>query len=140
MLPAQYAKEQRAEVRFMHYWEMSDKARDLRARALALMDANEIAPTPINYELWFFHELGQNRDLNGALDAALTTGLAKDVEYAKGLHSKFFVRASGHEIDEASLRLEAELKQLTSVLDATDESSSAYGRTLAAAAQQLVRS
>ena len=124
----------------MHYWETTSHARELRARAQLLMDANEIAPTPLNYELCFFNELGQNRELQQALAAAIEAGQAGDGEVTRQLHSKFVARATDREVDEASARLEAELKQLASVLETTGRGSAAFGATLGAAAEQLARS
>ena len=58
----------------MFFWELPEKAREIHDRAHQLLEAHQIAPTPLNYELWFFHELGQNDDLRNALDAAVSSG------------------------------------------------------------------
>lgn len=123
----------------MFFWELPEKARELRERAQRMLDTHEIAPTPINYELWFFRELGQNDELKGALDAALNNGRARDIEYARGLHDRFFSRTGTEDIDEVGSRIAAELKKLADTLQVTGEGSAAYGQTLGKAAQQLAQ-
>ena len=124
----------------MFFWELPEKARELRDRTQQTLDANQIAPTPLNYELWFFRELGQNDALKGALDAAVGSGQARDPEFARELHDRFFRRVTGEQdMDEVGARIASELKKLADALHSTGEGSAAYGRTLGNAAQQLAQ-
>ncbi|MBI1212107.1 MAG: diguanylate cyclase [Alphaproteobacteria bacterium] len=125
----------------MFFWELPEKARELHTRAHGQLEAHGIAPTPLNYELWFFHELGQNDDLKSALDQAVRTGKAGDIEFARALHGRFFRPTGGaEEIDEVGARIATELKKLADALQTTGEGSAAYGRTLGDAAQKLAQS
>ena len=123
----------------MRYWELTEQARELRSRANNLMDAHNFAPTPSNYLLWFSYELGEDMELKAALDAALADGRAGDAHLAQELHSKFFSGSANAEIDATSLRVQEELRRLSSVLEQTGQGSAAYGRTLGRAAEQLAR-
>jgi diguanylate cyclase len=124
----------------MHFWELPNQARDIRERANALMDEREIAPTPINYVLWFFYALGQNVELIAALDAAVREGRGNDAALAKKLHDKFCDTGTKVEVDATALHLEEELRKLASVLETTGKGSNAYARTLDRAAEQLEQS
>ena len=125
----------------LFFWELPEKAREIHDRAHQLLEAHQIAPTPLNYELWFFHELGQNDDLRNALDAAVSSGKAGDVEFARGLHERFFRRSgSAEDMDEVGARIATELKKLAGALQSTGEGTAAYGRTLGDAAQKLAQS
>ena len=123
----------------MPYWELLDKARELRDKAGALMDAHAIAPTPANYELWFHYEIGQDHDLKQALDAAVATGRAGDAAVSEDLHQKFCRRTHDAEIEAQASGLDFELRQLAAVLDAAGKGSSDYARTLRLAADQMAR-
>lgn len=37
----------------MQHWEIPSEAREIRTRVEALIDRHDIAPTPVNYTLWF---------------------------------------------------------------------------------------
>lgn len=120
----------------MQYWEETEHAREIRARAHCLMDERGIAPTPINYELWFSYEHGQDRDLRRALDAAVENGTAGDAVRAKEIHTRFFVRFDDR-MEQAGATIRKELVELTSTLTAVGESAAAYGKALDATETEL---
>ncbi|MEQ1863529.1 MAG: GGDEF domain-containing protein [Micropepsaceae bacterium] len=121
----------------MQRWEATSEARELRALAQTLMDKYEIAPTPLNYELWFFYALGQDPELIKALDDAVRDHRSHDPQLAKELHIKFCSDKIGAELDAASLRLEDELKKISSALEVSGKGSNAYAMTLDRTAEQL---
>ena len=121
----------------MQYWELPDQAKALRAQAIKLMDANEIASTPVNYELCFHRESGQNGELQQELDAAIADGRARSGDYTKQLRDRFFSRTGDLAVGDSASGLGFELKQLSAALETAGKGSSAYGRTLGIAAQQL---
>ncbi len=123
----------------MHYWEEKSHAQDLRRKAHEMMDANGISPTPVNYELCFFYELGQNRNLQDALNKAIEDGHVSDIAQTKALHQRLFGPSAEKEVSDASARLADELKQMASVLGTTVTGSTDYGRALTAAAAQLTQ-
>jgi diguanylate cyclase len=125
----------------LFFWELPEKAREIHDRAHRVLEANGIAPTPLNYELWFFGELGQNDALKSALDGAVASGKAKNSDFTRALHEHFFHRAnSSEDMDEVGARIAAELKKLATALHSTGEGSAAYGRTLGDAAEKLAQS
>lgn len=113
----------------MQYWEATEGAREIRARAEALMDERAIAPTPTNYELWFFYALGHDQDLRHALDAAVANGVATDAVRVKEIYTRFFVHAD-ERVEKAETQLTAQLKALSSALTAAGGEVTAYGRAL----------
>jgi diguanylate cyclase len=123
----------------MEFWEHLGQARELRAKANALLDSNGVAPTPVNYELCFHHALGHDFDLKQAVTAAIDAGHIGNAEQARKLHARFFRGASDTEIGQSASHLQVELRKLATVLEAAGEGSSAYGRSLGIAAAQLAR-
>lgn len=123
----------------MHYWETPEHARSIRARVLAFMDERGIASTPMNYELWFAYELGQNRDLHRDLDELLANGRDTDARMLKALHQRYFSRPD-ERVEDANNRLQTELTQLASALATVGEGAAEYGRVLGQAGDQLTRS
>jgi diguanylate cyclase len=125
----------------LFFWELPEKAREIHDRAQRVLEANGIAPTPLNYELWFFGELGQNDALKSALDGAVANGQAKSSDFTRALHERFFHRAnSSEDMDEVGARIATELKKLATALHSTGEGSAAFGRTLGDAAEKLAQS
>jgi diguanylate cyclase len=123
----------------MHYWETTEHARSIRARVFALMDERGIASTPVNYELWFAYELGQNRDLRRELDDVLANEQCNDAVIIKALHQRYFSRPD-ERVEDANNRLQTELTQLASALATVGEGAAEYGRVLGQAGDQLTRS
>ncbi|MEQ1755865.1 MAG: diguanylate cyclase [Micropepsaceae bacterium] len=95
-----------------------------------------IPPTPVNYELWFFYALGQDRDLCRALDAAVENGSAVNSVRAKEIHTRFFVRPD-HRIEQASATMQKELGQLASALTTVGEGATVYGKALGVTQAEL---
>ena len=93
------------------------------------MDVGGFAPTPTNYELWFFYALGHDQDLRRALDAAVANGVATDAVRVKEIHTRFFVRAD-ERVEKAETQLTAQLKALSSALASASGEVSEYGRAL----------
>ncbi len=123
----------------MRYWELLDNARELRAKVAAFMDSNALAPTPVKYELCFHYILGEDAELKQALDAAIAANLIDDSDCIKELHEKFCQRSSETEVDHSASGLRVVLQQLAGALQSAGKGSSAYGRTLAFATDQLTR-
>lgn len=114
----------------MQYWESTQQASEIRSRANAIIEARGIAPTPQNYELWFFYELGQDRNLQRALDEALESGSVTDPVRMREIHAKFLLQ-SDERIEEANNIIRSQLGQISTVLANANEGASDYGRALA---------
>jgi len=121
----------------VHYWEMPEQADALADQAMGLMRENKIPATPQNFELWFTYAHGQNAELNRNLDAALTSGKARDVHYARELHAHFFTNAQGAVIDQLGGKLQDEVKRLALILDSAGQDTADYGQTLAKVANEM---
>lgn len=113
----------------MHTWQEHPNASDACAQALSLMAERGIAPTPVNFELWFHYAVGTDLDLKRALDAAVDSGRAKDHVRAKEIHTRFFVRMD-EKVEEASAIVHRELGQLSSALQQAGEGTAQYGNAL----------
>jgi diguanylate cyclase len=113
----------------MQSWQEQPQAQATCAKALSLMAGHGIAPTPVNFELWFFHALGQDADLRRALDAAVANGTANDLVRAKEIHTRFFVRSDEH-VEEANAIVRRELVHLSSALANAGDSAAQFGTTL----------
>lgn len=113
----------------MKYWEETERACAIRARVHALLDELGVAPTPVNYELWFHYELSQNLDLRRALDAAVKNGTANDLARAREIHTRFFIQCDDR-VDQAGATIRKELVQLVSALTTAGEGAAAYGKAL----------
>lgn len=113
----------------MHTWQEQPLAQATCTQALSLMAERGIAPTPVNFELWFFHALGLDPDLRRALDAAVANGTANDPVRAKEIHTRFFVRSDEH-VEEANAIVRRELGHLSFALANAGESAAQYGATL----------
>jgi len=97
-----------------------------------------IAPTPVNFELWFFHALGLDADLRRALDAAVANGTANDIVRAKDIHTRFFVRSDEH-VEEANAIVRRELGHLSSALANAGDSAAQYGTALGETREHMGR-
>ena len=123
----------------MRYWELPEHAADIGRKALALLEARNLAPSPVNYDLWFAYAVGENRELTRELDAAVEDGSVRDLNHACALHTKYIAGARAGAIDELTVTLQTQISQLSRVLKGANKDTRAFGKTLDAAADQLGR-
>ena len=121
----------------LHYWEMPNHAEPLAQKAMELMRTHEIPPTPQNYELWFAYATGQTNDLTQELDAAVGTGKARDVHFAREIHARFFGHPQTDAIDQLGGKLQDEVKRLADILEAAGQDTADFSKTLDKASGEL---
>ena len=121
----------------MQYWEMPKYARELWTQASRLMEKTGLSPTPLNYEICFFYELGQNAELKAEFDAVVKSGALFDSARTQAFHKKYFEHDASAHLGDTGIRLHAELQRLAKALSETGEGASDYGRTLSSVSDML---
>lgn len=123
----------------MHYWEQPGHARNLCDRALELMRAYGIAPTPPNYELWFNYAIGQNQELVSALDTAVAERRAADTAFTQTAYARFFATPRPDEIGDMGAKLQEEVEKSKSVLENATKDIANHSKLLAEAAATMAK-
>ena len=123
----------------MRYWELPEQAAEIGRKALALLEAKGLAPSPVNYDLWFAYAVGENSELMRELDAAVERGTMRDLNHACALHSKFIAGTRAGAVDELTVTLQTQISQLAGLLKGAHKETRAFGKTLDSAADQLGR-
>jgi diguanylate cyclase len=121
----------------VHFWEMPEQAAALADKAMSFMRLHQVPATPHNFELWFTYAAGQNAELIRNLDAAVATGKATDVHFAREMHAHFFTNAQSAAIDQLGGKLQDEVKRLALILEGAGQDTAAYGEQLAKVATQI---
>ena len=123
----------------MRYWELPEQAAEIGRKALALLDEKGLAPSPVNYDLWFAYAVGENRELMRDLDAAVEAGTMRDLGHACELHTKYIAGTRAGTVDELAVTLQTQISQLSGLLKSAHKETRTFGKTLDAAADQLGR-
>lgn len=123
----------------MRYWDLPDQAAEIGRKTLALLAARGLAPSPVNYDLWFAYAVGENRDLVRDLDAAVENGTVRDLNHACALHAKYIAGTRAGNIDDLGVTLQTQISQLSGLLKGAHKEARAFGKTLDTAADQLGR-
>jgi diguanylate cyclase len=110
----------------------------LSHRAHELMQRHNALPSPENYELWYAYAAQRNEALVGALDEAVRSGKAQDLDHSRVLHARFFAAGSSEVQEEVGNQLTAEIAKLAEVLQNAGADSADFGRTLTSAGRELV--
>ncbi len=121
----------------MRYWDLPEQAAEIGRKALALLDEKGLAPSPVNYDLWFAYAVGENRELMRELDAAVESGTMRDLNHACALHTKYIAGTRAGAIDELAVTLQTQISQLSGLLKSAHKEARTFGKTLDAAADQL---
>lgn len=112
-----------------------DLAREIAQRTMALMAERGIAPTPLNYEIWYNYNAQSSPHLTGALDRWLDSGMPFSSALAAELQEKFLAQSpSPQAYKEIGERMGAELERLTQSLEQAGRDTSSYGHALRGAA------
>lgn len=113
-------------------------AREWAAKAMALMEAHQIAPLPSNYELWFRYASGQAADLNEEIDERLKAGKTIDAAVSDDLHQRFVSQTSLADTAlETGDRLSSEVDKIMQLVQAAVGDSSELGSSVRAASEGL---
>lgn len=105
---------------------------------MAIMAEHGIAPTPLNYEIWYSFSSQSVPPLRVALEEWLQSNEPFTPALAKELHKKFLDQTPSPQIfAEIGERMGAELERLSQSLEEAGRDTSIYGHTLRGAAGVL---
>lgn len=123
----------------MHYWDVPEQAEALAAKAIDLLRAHKVAPTPGNYELFFNYAIGQSSDLVAAVDQALTDGTVARTDVTRDLYDRFLKGQRKDAIEQLGSKLQDEVANLADLLQSAGQGTASYGKTLNTVATELKR-
>jgi diguanylate cyclase len=116
----------------------TERTRQIADRALALMTRYEIAPLPLNYEIWFVYAGNFRPELTRELEAWMRSQTSFTEHFAHDLHERYIQPAPATEaVEEIGKRMQTELDQLGRAIQSAGRDASAYGTTLQGAAGLL---
>lgn len=114
------------------------KAYELARRALEAMEANQVWPTALNFELWVHYIASRESELAAEIDALIKAREPFTEAVGEQLAAQFLPKAKlNGEILEAGQTLSKELDSVSRAIESARESSEAYGQQLATASESL---
>ncbi|MCW2237309.1 GGDEF domain-containing protein [Azospirillum canadense] len=109
-----------------------EKARDLAGRAMDRLLADQLAPNPENFTLWYAYFGGQLPDLTRAIDIARRDGITLSQTHCDELFKRFFtLDAEAQAIRETSERARTALGRILDQLGTVGSETDRYGQALA---------
>src|SRR5690606_5979561 len=118
----------------------SPEAFALAHRAVDAMQAAAVWPTPLNFELWLHYLSAPDSPLSQEMARLLASGAPFTDSTAEMLAAEFLPRSRlSEEIRDAGAVLNRELAAVAAAIDKARESQSAYGDTLADAADRMAQ-
>lgn len=123
----------------MRYWDLPEQAAEIGRKAFALLESRGLAPSPVNYDLWFAYAVGENRELMRELDAAVESGTVRDLNHTCALHAKYIAGTRAVAVDDLTVTLQTQISQLSGMLKSAHKETRTFGKTLDSAADQLGR-
>ncbi|MDO1558629.1 GGDEF domain-containing protein [Brevundimonas sp. 2R-24] len=113
-------------------------AYSLARDALARMEAANVWPTPLNFELWLHYMGDPEGALGREIERMIADGEAFTEEVAEALAAQHLPRARvADEIRDAGAQLSRELTSVATAIATAQKSQAAYGKTLASAGAEL---
>ncbi|MEQ8320340.1 MAG: diguanylate cyclase [Rhodospirillales bacterium] len=114
------------------------QAEEFSRAALALMKSRGIPSTPGNFTVWFHYFSEKYPDLRRTLDALLDENHPFTDAENDELFQRFFgLGQEAAALQEASLRIEAELGKILKYIDTAGEGAAAYGKALESASGKI---
>ncbi len=106
--------------------------------ALQMMEKKGIPPKPNNFAVWYRYFSGAYPELARTLDVILEAGLPFTEERNAEIYDRFLgVTLDEDFLNDATLRVETELKKLMSYLEEAETDAQAYGDTLTVVSGEL---
>lgn len=116
----------------MAYDEDIERAVALADRAMERLRAEQLAPNPENFTLWYAYFSGHFPDLSRAMEMARRDGGRLSQIHCDELYKRFFtLDAESQAIRETSERARAALAKIMEMLDAVGNETNRYGTALA---------
>lgn len=111
---------------------------NLGRRALEMMQAAKVWPTPLNYEIWLYCAANPDGALAHEIERLLSANLAITEEQSERLASEYLPSHRAQEqIWAAGDQIQKQLEEVGRAVTAAQKSSAAYGKTLGAASRNL---
>ena len=106
--------------------------------ALQMMEKKGIPPKPNNFAVWYRYFSGAYPELSRTLDVILEAGLPFTEERNAEIYDRFLgVTLDEDFLNDATLRVETELKKLMTYLEEAGDDAQAYGDTLSVVSGEL---
>jgi diguanylate cyclase len=115
----------------------AEQIRTYSREAASLMERHEALPAPENYELWYWYASGRNDAISSAVEQAIHSGLAPNLEHTKELHARFFGPSASSTMEEVGQQLGDELRGVMDSLRVAGNNAAAFDRTLTTAGDAL---
>ncbi|MFN9848398.1 MAG: GGDEF domain-containing protein [Alphaproteobacteria bacterium] len=114
------------------------KAFEWARETLAAMEANNVWPTAINFELWMYYVAAKDSQIAAEIEQVLKSGARFTEQVGEEIASKHLPSAKlNGEIMDAGRNLSAELDTVSRAIETARETSEAYGQQLASASISL---
>jgi len=114
------------------------KAYELARKAIQAMEAHQVWPTALNFELWVHYVAAKGSALAVEIDTIIESGEPFTDEVGEHLAAQFLPKAKlNGEILEAGQTLSKELDSVSRAIESARETSEAYGQQLASASESL---
>lgn len=114
------------------------KAYELARKAIQAMEAHQVWPTALNFELWVHYVAAKDSALAAEIDTIIESGEPFTDEVGEHLAAQFLPKAKlNGEILEAGQTLSKELDSVSRAIESARETSEAYGQQLASASESL---
>ncbi|MFN3584639.1 GGDEF domain-containing protein [Phenylobacterium sp.] len=114
------------------------KAYELARKAIQAMEAHQVWPTALNFELWVHYVAAKGSALAAEIDTIIESGEPFTDEVGEHLAAQFLPKAKlNGEILEAGQTLSKELDSVSRAIESARETSEAYGQQLASASESL---
>jgi diguanylate cyclase len=108
-----------------------EAARRHAEQALALMLRHGIAPTPVNYAVWYEHAAGRNPALDRALAPVLSGNAQYNAKLAEEIHARCLGAADSDEIRGAAARLQTVVAQVLQRVGEAGRDNARYSEEIA---------
>jgi diguanylate cyclase len=114
------------------------RAYDLARKALEAMEANNVWPTVINFELWLHYVTSKGGKVGSEIDSIIQAGKPFTEAVGEAIAAQHLPQAKlTSELLDAGKTLTAEIDSVSKALETARENSEAYGATLATASGDL---
>jgi diguanylate cyclase len=110
----------------------------LARAAVEGVEAHQLWPIPLNYELWLHYVISPQGPLGLAINHLLNDGEPITEAVAEGLAAEYLPKARmNEEIRDAGDKLYEQLQTISTTIGAAQKSTDAYGKALAGASEDL---
>lgn len=122
----------------MHHSHSIERAKKLSSQAFEKIKAENLLPTPENYELWYVYYSEENPEITRAIDVLISTGQALTEERCQEIHQRFLSDSSENErVRQAGDKIQSTIKEVTGAVSNVKQATSRYSTTLAQVTNEI---